>query len=122
MKAPSRSFAYHGGNSQGEGDQEVTDNRQVLFSLLSSYTHVPHFIAFQFITHHRYSVFFTNLRFVVILLSESISAIFPIGSDDGWHFFLSNKLFFKLRYPQFSFSFLFIFFTHNTIAYIIKYK
>lgn len=58
MKAPSRSFAYHGGNSQGEGDQEVTDNRQVLFSLLSSYTHVPHFIAFQFITHHRYSVFY----------------------------------------------------------------
>lgn len=84
MKAPSRSFAYHGGNSQGEGDQEVTDNRQVLFSLLSSYTHVPHFIAFQSITD---TLFFTNLRFVVILLSESISAIFPIGSDDGWHFF-----------------------------------
>lgn len=106
MKAPSRSFAYHGGNSQGEGDQEVTDNKQVLFSLLSSYTHVPHFIAFQSITD---TLFFTNLRFVVILLSESISAIFPIGSDDGWHFFLSNKLFFKLRYPQFSFLFIFFY-------------
>lgn len=58
MKAPSRSFAYYGGNSQGEGDQEVTDNRQVLFSLLSSCSGVPHFIAFHFIAHHRYCVFY----------------------------------------------------------------
>lgn len=41
MKAPSRTFAYRGGNSEGEGDQEVTEDRQGLFFPLSSCTGVP---------------------------------------------------------------------------------
>lgn len=62
MKAPSRTFAYRGGNSEGEGDQEVTEDRQGLFFPLSPCTSVLRSVcvcvcALCFIAHHKYCIF-----------------------------------------------------------------
>lgn len=87
VKAPSRTFAYRGGNS-GEGDQEGTEDRQGLFFPLSSvlaYLVLCVCVSVCFVLSHiTNTAFFYKLKFCSnTAWSKSISAIFPKGSDDG---------------------------------------